>query len=133
MIERIKKALNYIIDRNTDFEPVEENDYITGEYLGNENHSYYVTINNTLYDIDAFTTVENAKTILDYINNGCEIEYIYDTTDGLDTVVGDIDEFVNNIRDDVVAEYEYDKAVNYFSGVFTYEMITDYIKELKKE
>ena len=133
MIERIKKALNYIIDRNTDFEPVEENDYITGEYLGNENHSYYVTVNNTLYDIDAFTTVENAKTILDYINNGYKIEYIYDTTDGLDTVVGDIDEFVNNIRDDVVAEYEYDKAVNYFSGVFTYEMITDYIKELKKE
>lgn len=133
MIERIKNALNYIINRNTDFEPVEENDYITGEYLGNENHSYYVTVNNTLYDIDAFTTVENAKTILDYINNGYKIEYIYDTTDGLDTVVGDIDEFVNNIRDDVVAEYEYDKAVNYFSGVFTYEMITDYIKELKKE
>ena len=133
MIERIKKALNYIIDRNTDYEPIEENDYITGEYLGSENHSYYITINNTLYDIDAFTTVENAKTILDYINNGYKIEYIYDTTGGFDTVVGDIDEFVNNIRDDVVAEYEYDKAVNYFSGVFTYEMITKYVKELKKE
>ena len=133
MIERIKKALNYIIDRNTDYEPIEENDYITGEYLGNENHSYYITINNTLYDIDAFTTVENAKTILDYISTGYKIEYIYDTTDGFDTVVGDIDEFVNNIRDDVVAEYEYGKAVNYFCGKFDYTMIRKYIKELKKE
>lgn len=133
MIERIKKALNYIIDRNMNFDPNEENDYLTGEYLGNENHSYYITINNTLYDIDAFTTVENAKTILDYINNGYKIEYIYDTTDGFDTVVGDIDEFVNNIRDDIVAEYEYDKAVNYFCGKFDYTMIRKYIKELKKE
>lgn len=133
MIEKIKKALYYIIDRNTDFEPVEKNDYLTGEYLGNENHSYYIVINNTLYDIDAFTTIENAKTIIDCINKGYKVEYIYDTTDGFDTVVGDIDEFVNNIRDDIVAEYEYDKAVNYFCGKFDYTMITEYIKNLKKE
>ena len=133
MIEAIKKALNYIIERNQDYEETFENEYLIAEYLGNENHNYLITINGLLYEVGAFTTISDAQEILNLINNGEEITYIYDTTSGFDTVVGDVCDFVNNIRDDLVAEYEYYNAVvDYFRGVFDYNTMEDYIKNVKK-
>ena len=133
MIEKIVNALNYILDRNQDYEETFENEYLIAEYLGNENHNYIITINGLLYEVGAFTTIADAQEILNLINNGEELTYIYDTTSGFDTVVGDVCDFVNRIRDDLVAEYEYYNAVvDHFNCVFDYNAMEDYIRNMKK-
>ena len=133
MIEKIVNALNYILDRNQDYEETFENEYVIADYLGNENHGYLIIINGLLYEVGAFTTIADAQEILNLINNGEVITYIYDTTDGFDTVVGDVCDFVNGIRDDLVAEYEYYNAVvDYFRGIFDYNTMEDYIENVKK-
>ena len=96
-MNNITKSLNYIIDRNMDIDLVETDDkYLETfdfRYLRSGCERYVIFIGTTKFDIDFLLTVEDAKYILEHLE---DITYLYFERDMVDSIVGNIQEYFNN-------------------------------------
>ena len=75
------------------------------------------------FEIDFSLTIDDAKYILDHVN---DISYLYFERDMVDSIIGDIKEFFNN---DFVRYDIYDDFVHESQKQFDKETIISYIKE----
>lgn len=93
----IVKSLNYIINRNNDIDLIEENDkYLESldfKYLRSGCERYVIFIGEDKFDIDFMLTIEDAKYILNHIE---DITYLYFERDMIDSIIGNIKEYFNN-------------------------------------
>lgn len=133
-IKRLKHTLNYIIERDDDFgklsldrsEDREEISYIFGM---KDCSNFYIFVNNALHDICCYTMKNEARNVLSYIK---DIQYIYDFQLNWDSIVGDVDEFLESIGRSELIDYHYMEAVKELNGMFTKNEIKDKIHDLFK-
>lgn len=113
MKDRLIQTLRYLIERNNDVVTADfdEREYIEYKYYLSDCGVFYIVINNEFFDINCATTVNTAKKILSYIENGFKITYLCDRNNSFDTIVGDIDDFIDRLGIDNLIDYSYLKII----------------------
>ena len=122
--DNIVSFVTYIINRNNDIDTNNLSDFdiemLDNEFYRQVNGKYEIFINNHKYCLNSFMTVEDAKYVLNNINN---ISYVFSEFDDMDTLVGCIDVFIktkfgNNMQ-----------ITDYFSAIIMYENYVQNAKE----
>ena len=121
----IKRSISYIIGRNLDIEISEISDEtienLDREYLNKGYERYRICVDGRFYDVDCFTTVEQASYILSHLDS---IQYLYSDADDWDTVIGDIDNYFKNVEESVY----YIDFLNDAESLFTIESALKYLE-----
>lgn len=130
LISHVNDGVNHILNRNRNYSIDEYNEDLDYDYFMSA-RTVLVVIDNHAYSIDSLTTIEDAIKIKNHIESGKPFTYISDMTWDVDTVVGDIQFFLNknNIDDsDCLGVSRYYKVIE--SG--NYKMsVNEIIKKLK--
>lgn len=96
-----------------------------------EGHILIVKLNNEIFEINPTTKLDDVKRAINYLDSGYEIEYIYDETDFIDSVVGNIDKFFKKIGIDKSQYFTtrlYENAIQAMNYNFTKNKILNFLK-----
>lgn len=131
LLNNARDAVDFIISRDKDYSISEFSDDIAVDFFGYA-RPMTIVINSVKYTIDCMTTLNTAKAIKDALDNGF-IEYIAETSNDIDNIVGNIDDFIlqNSIdNSDYLATERYYKIVEDNQYKIS---IDDIVRELKRK
>ena len=135
LYKNAEKAIQFIVDRNRDYttpEHTKDNEDIDIEFFGYA-QPMKIVINGIKYYIDSLTTIKDAEFIKDSLYTD-KVEYIAETSSDIDTIVGNIDDFiVNNDIDnsDSLATRRYYRVVELGEYKLKDTEIVEKLKEMK--
>lgn len=130
LLNNVRNAIDFIISRDKDYSISEFSDDVAVDFFGYA-RPMIIVMNSVKYTIDCMTTLNTAKTIKNALDSGF-IEYIAETSNDIDSIVGNIDDFIlqNNIdNSDYLATERYYKIVENNQYKLS---IDDIVKELKR-
>lgn len=130
LLNNARNAIDFIIGRDKDYSISEFSDDVAVDFFGYA-RPMAIVINSVKYTLDCMTTLNTAKTIKNAVDSGF-IEYIAETSNDIDSIVGNIDNFIlqNNIdNSDYLATERYYKIVENSQYKISIDGI---VKELKR-
>ncbi len=129
LISNVNDAIKFLKNRNMDYTEDTYTEDIDMDYF-QDARSMTAVKGDKVYIIDSLTTLAEVAEIENILNNDT-FDYIVETSNDIDNIVGDIREFLdgNNIQnDDRLSVYRYEQAAKKLNYNFTKESILNELK-----